>query len=180
MGNLPHNGVAVKQILTLAVLQVALLGCATPYQPKGLLGGFTESQLKTNVFSVYFGGNGFASRQRCYDFALLRCAEIALENGYPFFVITKSSHETDAVHHPHEGSTTLTHGILNVRVSSLGSLRETDSTEVYGAPVRKHGNRLTVTCFRETLKSGEAALDAAILRDHIRREYGLTEKRSTP
>ncbi len=31
--------------------------CSTPYQPKGLLGGYTDTHLRANVYKVAFWGN---------------------------------------------------------------------------------------------------------------------------
>ena len=45
-------------------------------------GGFTESQLDTNVFRVTFKGNGYTSPDRAEDMALLRSAELALQHGF--------------------------------------------------------------------------------------------------
>ena len=72
-----------------ATLSMALLlaGCATSYQPQGMTGGFSETQLDTNMFTVTFKGNGHTSRDKANDFALLRSAEVALENGYKYFII---------------------------------------------------------------------------------------------
>ena len=80
-----------KMKTTTALILVALLlhGCATPYQQTGLTGGFSETQLDENVWTVTFKGNGYTSRERATDFNLLRCAEICLENGYRYFMIVE-------------------------------------------------------------------------------------------
>jgi hypothetical protein len=56
--------------------------CATPYQSRGLAGGFSETQLSENMFQVYFRGNGYTREERVDDFALLRSAELAEEHGF--------------------------------------------------------------------------------------------------
>lgn len=66
---------------------VLLVGCATAYQQEGFTGGFTETQLGENVFQITFKGNAYTSAERASDFTLLRSAELALEQGYQFFVI---------------------------------------------------------------------------------------------
>jgi len=71
-----------------ALLWVVLLaGCATAYQKEGLTGGFDEAQLDQNIVRVTFKGNGYTSRERAADLALLRCAEITLADGYQYFAI---------------------------------------------------------------------------------------------
>ena len=72
------------QILALAVL---LAACATPYQPDGMRGGYTETQLGPNLFRVSFSGNTFTNSARVEDFALLHSADVALVHGYGYFII---------------------------------------------------------------------------------------------
>ena len=59
----------------LASLVLALTGCMTAYQPDGLTGGYSEVQLSENVWRVSFKGNGYTSRERAVDMALLRSAD---------------------------------------------------------------------------------------------------------
>lgn len=74
------------------VLSLLLIsGCATSYQPKGVGGGFSETQLRQDIYRVRFQGNGYTSEERAVDFTLLRCAELALESGYQFFLIFSES-----------------------------------------------------------------------------------------
>jgi len=84
----------MKNIVVLTLLAVALAGCATAYQRQGFTGGFSETQLGENIFQVSFKGNGHTSRERASDFALLRSAELALENGFKYFIIVDSEKYT--------------------------------------------------------------------------------------
>ena len=38
-----------------------LMGCATPYQPKGFRGGYEEVEVKPGVYFLTFEGNGHTS-----------------------------------------------------------------------------------------------------------------------
>ena len=69
---------------------LSILSCATTYQSQGFSGGFKETQLDVDVYSVVFNGNGFTSLEKTKDFTLLRSAELTLENGYKYFVIVDS------------------------------------------------------------------------------------------
>ena len=44
-------------------------------------------KLQDNIFRVTFRGNAYSSMERTGDFALLRSAEITIENGYKYFVV---------------------------------------------------------------------------------------------
>src|SRR5712692_7205947 len=74
----------------IALGALSLLACATPYQPRGGMGGFSETQLDENVFQVRFNGNAYTSGERASDFTLLRSAEVARLHGYSYFVIVQS------------------------------------------------------------------------------------------
>ncbi|MBK9595716.1 MAG: hypothetical protein IPO57_10280, partial [Rhodocyclales bacterium] len=75
------------RILAAISLMVVLGGCATAYQSEGLSGGFSETQLDTNVFRVSFRGNGYTRAERAEELALLRGAELTLKNGFTHFAI---------------------------------------------------------------------------------------------
>lgn len=70
------------------ICSVALLsGCATSYQKSGLSGGFSQDQLKDDIWRVRYGGNGFTSYETVQTYWLYNCAELALEKGYKGFEI---------------------------------------------------------------------------------------------
>jgi len=83
----------LRTILRLGVL-ATLAACATPYQPRGARGGFSETQLDRNVFQVTFRGNGYTSGERAADFTLLRSAELTLANGFNYFIIAEKAART--------------------------------------------------------------------------------------
>lgn len=62
-----------------------LVACATPYQSRGLAGGFTDEQLGENVFAVSFQGNGNTSGDMVWNYWIYRCAELTLQRGYSAF-----------------------------------------------------------------------------------------------
>jgi hypothetical protein len=81
--------------LGLAMCCLALLGgCATDYQKSGLTGGYSDLQLKENIWRVRYGGNGFTSYETVQTYWLHHCAEMALEKGYDGFEILSDVHLT--------------------------------------------------------------------------------------
>jgi len=89
-------------------LVVWLSACATAYQQDGFGGGFSETQFDENVWRVTFRGNGYTQEPRAEDLALLRSAELTLENGYTYFALTdsKSSKKTGTFTTPTTSRTT--------------------------------------------------------------------------
>ncbi len=73
------------------VLILVLISCSTPYQPKGVLGGYSSEKIGKNVYRVEFIGNQHTETGTIFDYLERRCAEIAIENGYDFFIIYEDS-----------------------------------------------------------------------------------------
>jgi hypothetical protein len=83
----------MKRFFKLCAL-VTLTACATAYQQRGFSGGFAETQLGEETFQVSFNGNGYTSAERASDFALLRCAEVVRDHGFPFFIVVSGESGT--------------------------------------------------------------------------------------
>lgn len=67
----------------------SLTGCATPYQPRGVQGGYSERRLGNDTFLVEFKGNGKTAQAVVSNMMLYRCAELTLQNKYDVFVVRK-------------------------------------------------------------------------------------------
>lgn len=89
----------------------ALAGCAsvpTPYVKRevalpeigavtisgGSKYGYASNEISDRFVRVTFRGNASTSGFRAADFALLRCAEVALEHDHPYFVIQERNDTT--------------------------------------------------------------------------------------
>jgi hypothetical protein len=103
----------MKNPIILLLILVILIGCSTPYQKNSLLGGYSDTRLQENVFTVNFRGNAYTGRERSSDFALLRCAEVTIENGFKFFTIEDSSQEQKMLLYNTGGSSS-TYGTTNI------------------------------------------------------------------
>ncbi len=66
-------------------LLALLSACMTPYQPKGMTGGYTDQKLDENTYLVSFQGNGNTPSGVVAKYFLYRCAELTLERGYVYF-----------------------------------------------------------------------------------------------
>jgi len=71
----------------LAATAMILASCASPYSQEGFIGGFDAQQLREDVYRVRYSGNGYTSQETAQTYWLYRCAELALEKGYPAFEI---------------------------------------------------------------------------------------------
>jgi len=80
------------KLAMMGLLAVALFlaGCATPYQPyssSNMLGGYHDAKIQDDIFSVSFQGNAAIKPEAAADYALLRAAELTLEQGCKYFAI---------------------------------------------------------------------------------------------
>jgi hypothetical protein len=62
--------------------------CATPYQPQGLTGGYSDFLTAPDEATIIFHGNGYTPAERVVLMTALRCAEVTLQHGYRYFIIT--------------------------------------------------------------------------------------------
>ena len=136
------------KILTITALLLALQGCATAYQSQGFSGGYSETQLDENVFTVTFNGNGYTRGERATDFTLLRSAELTLERGYKYFVIVNSYGDT-------QQSTfqTPTNSYTTGTINSYGNTSTLNATtNTYGGQtflISKPSRSNTIVCYED-------------------------------
>lgn len=105
-----------------------LSGCARTYQETGFTGGYRDFQIEDRVYTVSFSGNGYSNEQDVYLLFLTRCAELAIDNGYPFFYLIESSDDTTTEEFTQPGeSTTSSSGAFTGSYSWHGN-----SGQLYG------------------------------------------------
>jgi len=83
-------------------LSVLLVSCSTGYRPLNDSGGYWDEKIEStsNRFKIGYDGNKWHSdpanrKERVIDLALLRSAEVALENGFKYFIISDSQAYTE-------------------------------------------------------------------------------------
>ena len=82
----------------LAVPLLLLLGaCAmeTPYQAAEGRYGYSEQQIEENRYRVIFEGNPSTPRETVQNYLLYRSAELTVQNGFDYFIITDQDTERD-------------------------------------------------------------------------------------
>ncbi len=75
---------------TLIVVMVGLTACASqPDYREAKRGGYgySESKLSDTQYRIHFKARG-SDKSRAMDYAMLRAAEVTLENGYDWFIVT--------------------------------------------------------------------------------------------
>ena len=151
----------MKKCFWITSLLVLLAGCATGYGQKGMFsGGFEETQLGPDMYSVSFSGNGSTSMARAADFTLLRSAELALENGYPFFINIEQKQWTET-----EVSSTPVVG------SSAGGASSSAGGYTTMEDVPRIQN--TIKLLKEKDSASDLVYDAQFLVDSLRAKYEI-------
>jgi len=170
----------MKKLIYLLVMVILISGCATGYQREGLTGGYADMKIQDDIFKVGFRGNGYCGSERAANFALLRCAEVALENGYNYFVIIdeKSLSQTSSYTTP---VTAQTYGNANVYGNSNYAHGSYSGTTYYSGGQTyffdKPSTVNTIKCFKEKPENIPTIVyDAKQIRDNLKKYYGLVEK----
>ncbi len=161
--------------LTLFALTILVVGCATPYQHTGFTGGFSETQLQENVFTVYFRGNAYTSRERCSDFALLRCAELTLDKGFKYFAVADSAQDAKTMLY-NTGGTSHTSGTVSTFGNTSYGSFNTYSSGSTTIPIIKPRSSYTIFCFSEKPEANVLIFDATFLAKSLCEKYGLAEQ----
>lgn len=119
---------------TVAATVLIAMGCATPYQPRGFSGGYSDYRVSADVFSVSFRGSSSTREEVVEEFLLRRASELTLEHGFVYFVVLAEKDRT--------------------RTSSVG----------YSAmklPIISPGSSIQIRCFRDRPPDPESPIDAA-------------------
>jgi hypothetical protein len=161
------------KLILASALTLSLASCATGYQPSGAMGGFVERPISPDTYYVEFSGNGFTNPQRASDFMLLRCAEIALENGYSHFAILQAvdastvSYSTTPIRSTTTASANgyMLGNNINLNGSSTTITQGGDTTAIF-----KPGAGATIRLLRQP---DSQAFDAQRIKDSLRAKYKL-------
>jgi hypothetical protein len=149
---------------------VFLSACATTYQPDGFSGGFSETQLDTNVFRVSFRGNGMTRAERAEELALLRSAELTLKNGFTHFVVIYSQSRER-----HGSYTTPTQSYTTANATAYGnSAYGTAQTTTYGGQtihISRPSTTNTIMCFKGKPDIQGLVYDAQFLCNSLGGKY---------
>ena len=155
--------------LTLCLL---MAGCATGYSAEGFMGGYEETQLNPNVYRVSFKGNAYTSMNRAADFTLLRSAELALENGYPYFVIVDANQWTKNETYTTPTQTTTTASATAYGNTATGSAYSTTTGgQTYNYAKPRSTNTIVLLKTNDT--AGSLVYDAQFIVDSMEKKYGI-------
>ena len=161
----------MRKLVTI-ILAILVSGCATAYQSAGFSGGYRDTQLDTNVFRVSFEGNGYTRPDRAEDLALLRSAEITLDNGFSHFAIIdeRSREKLSTFASPTQSYTT-------ANATAFGNTAYgTAHTTTYGGStflVSKPSTTNTIVCFNGKPDIQAFVYDAQFICQSLGQKYSV-------
>jgi hypothetical protein len=88
----------MKRLITAVSMFVLAFGCSTAYQSHGATGGYSDTKLSPRSYQIRFQGNGFTQNDRVSVFMLRHAAELTLENGFRYFLLTGQQTQTSVSH----------------------------------------------------------------------------------
>jgi len=151
---------AYIQYILVAAGLIVLSGCGgqPAYTQNQFSSSLNETQLSPNAWKVAFRGNAAWTMDSADNHALLRCADITLQNGYKFFLIDSSSLRTKetSVSMPSTSTTTF-----------IGDTAYTSGGGTTNVPISKPRVTHIISMFTEKPDAQELIYDAQFLCDSL-------------
>jgi len=165
----------MKKIYYLFFSAIALfISCVTPYQSTDYTGGYDETQLAENLFSVVFKGNGYTSFERTTNYCLLRCAELAKKNGYGYFVIVENKERVSHSTYTAPTNYNTSGGVNSIGNTTYGNFNTTTSGgQTYN--IAKPSVNNTIKCFKEKPSNYEIVYESDYIIKSIKSKYQIAE-----
>jgi len=161
-----------------AVVMAAMLSaCATPYGKYGIAGGYVDSRIDENTFSISVDTNGFTSQQTTTMHALYRAAELTVENGFDFFVIASGANNSTSMAMAMPGSST-----SNTTVNAYGSTAYARTSTTYApttvVPMVFPNSTLIIKSFKGAKPDGAPnAYDARAVMKYLGPQIGVEQSK---
>ena len=89
-----------REIILWVTAALVLTGCAVNpvYRKQGFqTHGYKDTKIQDDIFSITFKGKVNTREKDATRYALLRCAEVTLENGYTYFAVLEEKSATNPV-----------------------------------------------------------------------------------
>ena len=165
---------ATLSICSLLLIAGLLAGCAmmmagmtgklppNAYGPSGKRGGYSQTQIAEDRFLVYFKGT-WSEEERVTDLAMLRAAQLTIEQGASHFVILSQAVYKEGVDRGQGAA-------IPIGPVSIGGSSQSDRLTT----------RLMIQVLTEPQEDAEAVHDAKTIRDDIATKHKIDRKHVLP
>lgn len=166
----------MKKLFSVLVA-AALTACATPYGKYGIAGGYTDSRIDENTFSVSVDTNGFTSQQTTSMHGLYRAAELTVENGFDYFVIVSGSSGVTSMAMAIPGAST-SNTSVNVYGSTAYARTTTTVAPTTVVPMAFPNSTLMIKTFKGSKPEGMSnAYDARAVMKYLGPQIGIEQSK---
>lgn len=148
----------MKYIFLITIILI-LTGCATPYQSSGLSGGVSATPLNESVYEIRANGNGYTPASTTKDHALLKSAEICIENGFSHF--TPISSNQSSLKQTYTNNTYRTNCYGNSCTTTGGS----------SITVNKPSSNMTIKLFKISENKPDTSYSCSIIFNNLAPKY---------
>lgn len=166
-----------KIVLCVAVFQLAACATLGPtgYQQVGFTGGYSDTKIQEGIYRIEFKGNKRTSEERASNLALLRASEVALENGYNYFILLDGATKSNVSIRSDPNSQSHMSG----NVSPGGSFSaSTYSTGGGTYSVSKPQSTLVIQCYKKKPNTNTTVFNATEVKTNISSKYSTYEKQN--
>lgn len=108
--------------------------------------GYSDIKLEDNTFRITFKANAFTKKERVFDFALLRAAEVIIDNNFEYFIVLNED---------------------DYNITGTGVFVADDSL------FEETKINLIIECFKEKPVSDKKIYDSLEIIDEIPEKYGF-------
>ena len=154
------------KVMAVVFCLITLSGCTNTtsqdYVRKQFSSWLEETQLGPNIWKVRFGGGSKWTMSRAQDHALLRCADITLQNGSKFFLIGSSGATSVDGHNFIPGTSTTTF---------IGNTAYTTRTGDYNSSYSKPVVSYTIEMHKQKPDIQAIVYDAQFICDSLGKKY---------
>jgi hypothetical protein len=89
---------------SILIMVFCLVSCTTPYQKLGKRGGYSDEKINDHIYRVTFQGNSRTADDVVYKYFIRRCAELALEHHFNYFIVIETDDKITTKINVAEGS----------------------------------------------------------------------------
>jgi len=161
------------RLLIAAVILASVAGCATPYGKYGIAGGYKDSRIDENTFSISVDTNGYTSQQTTSMHGLYRASELTVENGFDYFVIVEGARNSTSMTIAMPGTST-SNTTVNVYGSTAYGRTTTHSSPTTYIPVVFPNSTLVIKTYKGAKPEGVPnAYDARSVMKYLAPQIGV-------
>lgn len=167
---------AIKTFIVFCLLPISIR-CATPYQPAGFTGGYSDFKIGPGKYMVTVNGNGYTSAATVRSYAYRRAREICLSHGYSEFEQLSDQESVDVSRTPDNYNCT-----ADTRRYGYTNTTNVNCSNSGGVAVYKPGVSVVFSCVGDRVDSSqkESTPAATPKASSSRKKLGVILSPDTP